>query len=163
MVTLFSEEKAKSIVTDPTRPHSIRNAKSSLETIPSEGVIPTVTPTVAIADTVSHRVSTRGKFSIAEITTDTLQVISRYIINTQEAVLVICSSILRPNASTFFLRKKVVKILMHSTQKVVVLIPPAVEPGEPPINIRQVMTKMPASVISDKLAVLKPAVLLVTD
>ncbi len=29
---------------------------------------------------------------------------------------------------------------MHSTQKVVVLIPPAVEPVEPPMSIRHIIT-----------------------
>ena len=63
----------------------------------------------------------------------------------------------------FFLRRKVTRILTQSIQKVVVLIPPAVEPVEPPTNIRQVITKIPGSVICAKSAVLKPAVLADTD
>ena len=50
-----------------------------------------------------------------------------------------------------------------STVKVVVFIPPAVEPGEPPISINSIITAFDASLISEMSMVLKPAVLVVTD
>lgn len=46
---------------------------------------------------------------------------------------------------------------------VVVLIPPAVEPGEPPVIINIIIIKTPASLSAVKSTVLKPAVLGVTD
>ena len=46
---------------------------------------------------------------------------------------------------------------------VVVFIPPAVDPGEPPMSIKTIMSIWPASVIFVRSAVLKPAVLGVTD
>ena len=46
---------------------------------------------------------------------------------------------------------------------VVVFIPPAVEPGEPPISIRMIISISPVSVSRVRSAVLNPAVLGVTD
>ena len=45
------------------------------------------------------------------------------------------------------------------TAMVVVFIPPAVDPGEPPMSIKTIMSIWPASVIFVRSAVLKPAVL----
>ena len=47
--------------------------------------------------------------------------------------------------------------------KVVVFIPPAVEPGEPPTNINRIITAFEASLIFEIFIVLNPAVLVVTD
>lgn len=41
-------------------------------------------------------------------------------------------------------------------------MPPAVEPGEPPISIRIIITDCPVSLMAVRSAVLKPAVLGVT-
>ena len=51
----------------------------------------------------------------------------------------------------------------HMTAKVVVFIPPAVDPGDPPISMRTTMITMPDSVSRVKSAVLNPAVLAVAD
>jgi len=45
----------------------------------------------------------------------------------------------------------------------VVFIPPAVEPGEPPISINNIITAFEASPIFEISIVLNPAVLVVTD
>ena len=50
-----------------------------------------------------------------------------------------------------------------ATAKVVVLIPPAVEPGEPPIIINIIVTSWAWVESPSKATVLKPAVLGVTD
>ena len=42
-------------------------------------------------------------------------------------------------------------------------IPPAVEPGEPPMSIKRIITPCDALDIADRFTVLKPAVLGVTD
>ena len=54
-------------------------------------------------------------------------------------------------------------MLASRTAKVVVFIPPAVEPGEPPISIKRIMMPCDELDIADKFTVLKPAVLVVTD
>jgi len=46
---------------------------------------------------------------------------------------------------------------------VVVLMPPAVDPGEPPVIIRIIIINTPASLSMVKSTVLNPAVLGVTD
>ena len=47
--------------------------------------------------------------------------------------------------------------------KVGVFMPPAVEPGDPPISISRIITDFDVGVIAVRSAVLKPAVLVVTD
>ena len=69
------------------------------------------------------------------------------------------------------LRKKCAESFLRNTDKaeenrtamVVVFIPPAVEPGEPPISIRMIISISPVSVSRVRSAVLNPAVLGVTD
>ena len=151
------------MVTDPTRPQIIKNAKSSLVNILTPGVNPKEQPTVAIADTVSNNAVIIGIPSTAETTTADTVVPKMYIMNTQDAVLVIFSSIRRPNASTFFFLKNTVKMLRHKIQNVVVFIPPAVDPVDPPMYIRQIITNLPGSDMALKSTVLNPAVLAVTD
>ena len=52
---------------------------------------------------------------------------------------------------------------MTSSPKVTVLIPPAVEPEEPPMNIKSIEAALLIPVIAPKSMVLKPAVRKVTD
>lgn len=52
--------------------------------------------------------------------------------------------------------------LAISIASVVVFKPPAVELGEPPMSIKKIIQRIPASEIVVKSAVLKPAVLVVT-
>ena len=73
------------------------------------------------------------------------------------------SSSRRLKHSTFFFWRNVEKILKTNTAAVVVFIPPAVEPVEPPTTIRQIMRKMLPSLRAARSTVLKPAVLAVTD
>ena len=101
--------------------------------------------------------------SMRDMRTAPPQESSKYSINTQEAVRAMPSSIRRPNASTDFLWRKVVMIESINTANVVVLIPPAVEPADPPIIIRHMRINLPASVIFASSTVLKPAVLALTD
>ena len=51
----------------------------------------------------------------------------------------------------------------NQTASVVVFMPPAVEPGEPPMSIKRIITPCDAPDIADRFTVLKPAVLGVTD
>jgi hypothetical protein len=65
------------------------------------------------------------------------------------------------SVSRFPFREEI--IVKSKTPNVVVFIPPAVEPGDPPINIRIMVTKIVVSFIPTRLMVLNPAVLGVTD
>ena len=49
------------------------------------------------------------------------------------------------------------------TARVVVLIPPAVDPGLPPTSMRRIIRNWPDSRMEERSAVLKPAVRVVTD
>ena len=62
----------------------------------------------------------------------------------------------------FSVRRKTAITLANRTAIVVVFIPPAVEPGEPPINIKIVIIDCPVSLMEVRSAVLNPAVLGVT-
>ena len=64
---------------------------------------------------------------------------------------------------TSFLRLNTVIAERNRTAKVAVFIPPAVEPGEPPISIRMIIMAVPDSSIAARSVVLKPAVRVVTD
>ena len=85
------------------------------------------------------------------------------IINIAEAVLTVSSSTRRfiSSALSFFLNTE--KAEENKTAIVVVFIPPAVEPGEPPISIRIIIRYNPVSLIAVRFTVLNPAVLGVTD
>ena len=82
-----------------------------------------------------------------------------YIKNIVIAFLTVSSSILRfiSSALSFFLNTDIAD--ETNTATVVVFIPPAVEPGEPPINIRIIISNKPVPLIAVIFAVLNPAVL----
>ena len=79
------------------------------------------------------------------------------------AILTVWSLILRENAEASSLWRKVPFALRIRTAMVVVFIPPAVEPGDPPISMSAMLKSFPESENSLKSVVLKPAVLVVTD
>ena len=87
---------------------------------------------------------------------------NRYSTRIVEALLTALSSIRLPNISAFFLRRKTVVALANKTATVVVFIPPAVDPGDPPISIRKMISMRPTPVNAERSEVLKPAVLGVT-
>jgi CheY-like chemotaxis protein len=88
---------------------------------------------------------------------------TRYINKTAPALRTASSDILLLKHCTSFLRLNTVIAESNRTAKVVVFIPPAVEPGEPPISIRITIMAVPDSSIAARSVVLKPAVRVVTD
>lgn len=86
-----------------------------------------------------------------------------YIINIAEADLTVSSSMRRfiSSALSFFLNTENAE--ENKTAIVVVFMPPAVEPGEPPISISIIIRYNPVSLIAVRFTVLNPAVLGVTD
>ena len=150
-------------VKPPTLPRYISIMRIICDAKLNFGVIPKVNPTVPIADAVSNRLATNGNFSIVQIETPPIKKSVMYIITIVDAFFITLSSILLPNAQTFSFRLKQAKALRISTAIVVVLRPPAVEPGEPPTSIRKIIIACDGRVNFVKSVVLKPAVLVVTD
>ena len=81
-----------------------------------------------------------------------------YINMTVVAFRIVHSSILLLNSCVFFFLRKTEKTLASRTAKVVVFMPPAVDPGDPPISISTISSIDPAPDSEEKDAVLKPAV-----
>ena len=73
-----------------------------MDTMDTSGVIPRVTPTVAMADVVSNMAVSTGIPSAADSTSVDRMIRIRYIIKIQEAVRVIPSSSRLLKHSTFF-------------------------------------------------------------
>ena len=68
-----------------------------------------------------------------------------YINSIVAAFFIVSSSMLRPRISVSFFWLKIDFTFANNTATVVVFIPPAVEPGAPPINIRKIVIPTPAS------------------
>ena len=79
------------------------------------------------------------------------------------AVLTALQSTLRPKNWALSRWRKVAAALESRTASVVVFMPPAVDPGEPPMSIRRIITPSDAPDMAGRSTVLKPAVLGVTD
>lgn len=157
------EAKARRMVMDPTRPKIISKVNTISERELSSGVIPKERPTVAIAEAVSNKVVRMGRDSTELMSRAEKMVSPRYSINTQEAVRRVSSSTRRPKHSMDFFLRKVAPMLKRRTASVVVFIPPAVEPVDPPTSIRQIIKSRLVSRRDGRSTVLKPAVLGLTD
>ena len=129
----------------------------------SPGVKPVERPTVPKAEVVSKRRFKKGSFSIISrkkvtlIIKNKLRVIMGIVLSVLSGFTVRLKKLTSPLEGNLEIR------FLKKIATVVVFIPPAVEPGDPPINIRLIRTKR---VAWERLAmgiVLKPAVLLVTD
>ena len=125
--------------------------------------MPRVNPTVPIADAVSYKQVSNGRLSIRLIKNPPVRNRMTYIIRIVAAFLIVSSFTLRPKKCVCSLRLNTEIAVENKTASVVVFIPPAVEPGEPPISISMIVIAVPVSLISVKSAVLNPAVLGVTD
>ena len=86
-----------------------------------------------------------------------------YIIRIVAAFRIASSFTLRPKKCVCSLRLNTEIAVENRTARVVVFIPPAVDPGEPPMSINIIVIAVPASLNCVKSAVLNPAVLGVTD
>ena len=116
-----------------------------------------------MAETLSKSVLINGIFSIREMIILTEHESPKYIIKIHDTFLGRCVSRRRPKTSVAFPSRNVVIIDKIKTAKVVVLIPPAVDPGDPPIIIRMISKNLPDSVKTARSTVLNPAVLELTD
>ena len=150
-------------VRPPTLPRYMSKISTICDGMRSCGVIPSVNPTVPTADAVSYRQADSGRLSYALIKTAPPKNSTRYIVRMVAAVLTALQSTLRPKNWALSRWRKVAVALAIKTASVVVFMPPAVEPGEPPMSIKRIITPCDAPDIADRFTVLKPAVLGVTD
>ncbi|CAN4047882.1 RNA polymerase sigma factor sigV, partial [Dysosmobacter welbionis] len=152
------ERAANISVSPPTRPKNIRPIKIRRETVCSCGVSPKDRPTVPMAEAVSNRLSRIGCPSIRLITSPPARNSPRYIAKIVAAWEMVSLEIRRLKKCGYSLRRKTASAFARRTASVVVFMPPAVEPGEPPMSISMVIIVCPLSLIAVKSAVLKPAV-----
>ena len=147
----------------PIRPANIRKIKMILEMIVKSRVIPSVKPTVAIADAVSYIAVTIGTFSMTLIIIAAPTHNEIYNIKIVAALRTTVSGIVLPKLSVRERFLKIAILVVTNTKKVVIFIPPPVEPGAAPININTICKKILDSVIFVRSTVLNPAVRGVTD
>lgn len=147
----------------PILPINIVSINIILLPVVKEEVIPVESPTVPKADIDSNNASTKLHFSnistpVVEKITITMAV--RVIVN---ALWTRLSDSLLLNIVTWLLPLSVLIPPAVTAAKVVVFMPPAVLPGEAPINMRRVKKNKVAGLRLLIFMVLKPAVLGVTD
>ena len=83
-------------VSPPTLPMYMRNISIMRETIPSDGVIPRVSPTVPMAEAVSNMQVIMGSFSITVMTTPPVRKSATYIVTIAIALRMTLSAMLLP-------------------------------------------------------------------
>ena len=137
--------------------------RSSFDKTDSVGVIPKLNPTVAIAEKDSNRHGMSGSSSMMLSAMAQVMPSPVYMKKIAIAVATMSGMIRRLNISGLSFREKTAAAHARSTAIVVVLIPPAVDPGLPPINIKRIIRNWLDSCMAVRSAVLKPAVLVVTD
>lgn len=124
------------IVNAPTLPKYMSIIITHFEKKCKDGVIPNVRPTVPIADAVSKRHVSKGRPSLMLMAMPDRTNSKIYIVNIVDAVRTVSADIRLLNAVTSsFLRNTAIQVIIR-TAKVVVFIPPAVEPDVPPISIK---------------------------
>ena len=104
-----------------------------------------------------------GRFSMRLMTMPPSRNSTRYISKTAMAFFTVSSAIRRPKNRPFSRLRKTATVQASSTAMVVVFMPPAVEPGLPPMSMSPMVMVWPVSLRAVRSAVLKPAVLGVTD
>lgn len=150
-------------VSGPSLPIYMVIIRNSFPEAVSPGVKPVESPTVPKAEVVSKSRFKKGpgwvisRKKVIVIIKNKLRVIMGIVLSVLSGFTARLKKLTEPlevNLEIIFLKK---------IAAVVVFIPPAVEPGDPPMNIRPIRTKR---VAGERLAVgmvLKPAVRLVTD
>lgn len=150
-------------VSPPTRPAYMRTISSICDGRESDVVTPSVSPAVPSAEPVSNRQVISGSCSIRQTAMPDDKNSTRYMKSIAPAERTMSEGIRRLKHSTSFLRRYTLSAARKSTATVETFIPPAVEPEQPPVSMRAISASTPASLICERSAELKPAVLAVTD
>lgn len=122
-----------------------------------------MSPTVAVALTVSKRTSKSSKSVVAKSKRVETKTVKKDILKTARALLTADFGIFLENRFMLFRFLMVLWAEQTRIQIVTVLIPPAVPTGEPPINISRIETREEALVKFCCGTLAKPAVLVVID
>ena len=147
----------------PTLPRNIRHIRITSETGLRDGVRPSVKPTVQKADAHSKIAEMNGTSSMTDIVNEQINMRVSDKNTSAKARSTVSCEILRFITIASFLPQRTETVAKKRTAMVFVLIPPAVEPEEPPMNMRITITIFEDSVIRERSIVLKPAVLGDTD
>ena len=154
---------ASASVRIPTLPAYISKISTICESTPREGVMPRLTPTVPIAETVSNRTDMNPAVSAAQMINVPVSAINRYAAKMASACVTSSGCKRRFPILISFLPRNAATIPIIITANVLTLIPPAVEPELPPININTTVNRYPLSESSAGSVVEKPAVRAVAE
>jgi hypothetical protein len=156
--------KAKAKVTVPTRPTNIEIIKIIFPVGLIEEVIPVLNPTVQKALTSSKRRRANPNWASVILSAATLKKI-KLMENkkTEKARRSNSKGTVVLNSSTLFSPRMVDNADKKTRAKVLVLMPPAVEPELPPMNMRKRKNSKVGSAMAPKSKVLNPAVRAVAD
>ena len=147
------------IVRGPSLPMNIIKERKILLASPRSGVMPADRPVVAKALMVSNIICSKAKpGSNMQRIRVPMKITHIAIPKIRNALATVASGICRLKALQCLLEIRL-WIFRSSTKKVVVLIPPPVEPGDAPMNMNPMITISPALLIPPMETVAKPAVL----
>ena len=137
-------------VKDPNLPNSIVNIINTLPRDDKYGVKFLLSPTVPNAENVSYIISKRSEFFSVIVKQNDINTIQK------NDTVRITNTLLRVSFFIFLLNTEIslfpfisAIIAMNTAAIVVVLIPPAIPPGDPPINISTIFINEPAFVSAD--------------
>ena len=111
-----------------------------------------------MADAVSHRQIPMGSPSATLMTKAPPRNSVTYMRKMADACFALSAATLRPNSLALSCRRNTANAVVNITATVVTFIPPAVEPGAPPISISVMVSAWPGPSSSDRGTVLYPAV-----
>ena len=131
-------------VNPPTRPKNISIIRTSFEIRHNWEVIPKDNPTVPTADEASKKAVGMGMPSTVLMKIPPNKKRIRYIIRIAAAFFIVSGGKRRPKHWALSRRRNTEIMAINRTAAVVVFIPPAVEPGDPPISISITIIACPA-------------------
>ena len=153
-------------VNGPSRPISITTVIINFPPVVKAGVMPVLNPTVPSAEAVSNITSSILNPFARSVTLSASVAANKTTVNSTVIVIAlrtITSRTERPNIYTSSRFLSVAMTAIITTARVTVFIPPAVPPGEPPMNISRIKMNLLAAVSAAISTVLNPAVRAVTD
>ena len=142
---------------------NISTTRIILDKSPIRVVIPRLRPTVPSADAVSNRQLRSGRVSTLLMISPPAKNSAKYIIIRATAFRTVSSLTRRPKHVTCSRLWKIDRAVSSRMAPVVVFIPPAVDPGDPPISIHRIISAWLSPLTPFSSIVLNPAVRSVTD
>ena len=154
-----AKASAVATVIGPNLPTIMREIRIICEGEFSSGVIPVDSPTVPKAESTSNSVSERLKSVNRRMVSVAVATNPKLSMTTVIAWRITFGDIALPNTLASFRPRITEKTVANSTKSVVILIPPAVPAGPPPMNINMSIANRVESDIADISIELNPVVL----